>query len=232
SFNQILENHVDISAELLKKFKPLQYFDEYLQQGSYPFIIESKDDYHEKLLNVLSTVLETDLPAIHHIDFASILKMKKLLMVLPDFVPYTPNIQKLASITGISRDSLLKYLYYLNKAKIVKHLTKNAHGINFLNKPEKLFLHNTNLMYALSSEKPNRGKLRETFFFNQVTAMQTVTYPAKADFLVNEKYLFEVGGKNKTQKQIAKSKHAYIVKDDIEYGYGNIIPLWLFGLMY
>jgi len=96
----------------------------------------------------------------------------------------------------------------------------------------KPFLHNTNLMFALSQRKPDQGNLRETFFFNQVSAKQTVTHPSKADFLVNEKYLFEVGGKNKTQKQISGSKHAYIAKDDIEYGYDNVIPLWLFGLMY
>ena len=231
-FEQILKEHANISADLLKKFKPLKYFEEYLRQGTYPFTAESQDDYHERLLNVINVVLETDLPAIHRVDFASILKMKKLLMVLPEFVPYSPNIEKLASLVGTSRDSLLKYLYYLNKAKIVKHLTKNAHGINFLNKPEKLFLHNTNLMHALSQEKPDKGNLRETFFFNQVSAMQTVTFPSKADFLVNEKYLFEVGGKSKTQKQISGSKHAYIAKDNIEYGYGNVIPLWLFGLIY
>lgn len=231
-FEQIIKEHSKITADLLKEFKPLKYFEEYLRQGCYPFITESPDDYHERLLNIINTVLESDLPAIHRVDFASVIKMKKLLMVLPDFVPYSPNIQKLASLAGTSRDSLLKYLYYLNKAKIVKHLTKNAQGINFLNKPEKLFLHNTNLMYALSQRKPDQGNLRETFFFNQVSAMQTVTFPSKADFLVNEKYLFEVGGKNKTQKQISGSKHAYIAKDDIEYGYENVIPLWLFGLMY
>ena len=123
-------------------------------------------------------------------------------------------------------------MYYLEKSRIIKYLTKNADNINYLNKPEKLFLHNTNLMYALSQEKPDKGNLRETFFFNQVSAMQKVTYPAKADFLINGKYLFEIGGKSKVQKQISDAKYSYIAKDDIEYGYNNVIPLWLFGMMY
>jgi len=232
SFMQILKNHAKISADLLKKFKPLKYFEEYLKYGSYPFIAESQDDYHERLLNVLNVVIETDLPAIHRLNYAAGIKMKKLLMLIPEFVPYSPNIEKLASKIGTTRDSLLKYMYYLEKSRIIKYLTKNADNINYLNKPEKLFLYNTNLMYALSQEKPDKGNLRETFFFNQVSAIQKVTYPAKADFLINGKYLFEIGGKSKAQKQISGTKHSYIAKDDIEYGYNNVIPLWLFGMMY
>lgn len=126
--------------------------------------------------------------------------MKKMLAVLSRIVPYTPNIQKLARQTGTSRDSLLKFLFYLEKAGIVKWLSKDTFGINYLNKPDKLYLQNTNLMYALTEKPTNKGNLRETFFLSQLSVNHKVTYPEIGDFLIDDKYTFEIGGKNKTTK--------------------------------
>jgi len=147
-------------------------------------------------------------------------------------VPYKPNIQKLVTQTGTSRDSLLKFLHYLEKAEIVNRLVKNTFGINYLNKPDKLFLNNMNLMFALAREKPNSGNLRETFFLNQLKARHQVSYPSKGDFLIDNKYFFEIGGQNKTLKQLAGKENAFIAADGIEYKVGNKIPLWLFGFLY
>ena len=129
-------------------------------------------------------------------------------------------------------NQLLKYLYYLDKAQVIKILGRDSYGINYLNKPEKIFLGNTNIAYAFSDEKTDIGNIRETFFLNQLSVNHIVTYPKQGDFMVDEKYLFEIGGKSKTQKQIAGIKNSYIVADDIEYGFGNKIPLWLFGFLY
>ncbi len=231
-----LANILDVKQEnfweILEKIKPLKLFNEYLQYGYYPFFIESGMNYSNRLMNTINIVLESDMPAIYHIDFYSVLKMKKMLAVLSYLTPYKPNIQKLAAQSGTSRDSLLKYLFYLEKAGIVKWLTKDTFGINYLNKPDKLYLQNTNLMFSLTQEAPNKGNLRETFFLNQINVKHKVAYPKSGDFLVDGKYTFEIGGSNKSRKQIAGIEDAYVVSDDIEYRIGNKIPLWLFGFLY
>jgi len=147
-------------------------------------------------------------------------------------VPYKPNIKTLAEQIGVTRETLLRNLFYLEKAQIVKWIGKDAQGINYLNKPEKLYLQNTNLIYALAQSLTNQGNVGETFFLNQLMVGNTVTYPDKGDFLVNDKFLFEVGGKSKTQKQIEGIQNAFIIKDDFEYASENIIPLWMFGMLY
>ena len=228
----ILEAKQENFWEILEKIKPLKLFNEYLQYGYYPFFIESGMNYSNRLMNTINIVLESDMPAIYHIDFYSVLKMKKMLAVLSHLTPYKPNIQKLAAQSGTSRDSLLKYLFYLEKAGIVKWLTKDTFGINYLNKPDKLYLQNTNLMFALTQEAPNKGNLRETFFLNQLNVKHKVAYPMSGDFLVDGKYTFEIGGSKKSRKQIAGIEDAYVVSDDIEYRIENKIPLWLFGFLY
>ena len=147
-------------------------------------------------------------------------------------VPYKPNIEKLALQADTTRDTLLKFLFYLEKAGVVKWLSKDTFGINYLNKPDKLYLNNTNLMYALSNEKPDKGNLRETFILNQLLVKNSVSYPEIGDFLINGKYLIEVGGPSKKTKQIASLENAFIAADDIEFPDGRKIPLWLFGFLY
>jgi uncharacterized protein len=229
---ELLTGKQQITWPILEKIKPLKHFEEYLKSGYYPFFNEGEQNYNYKLLNILNLVLENDLPTIFHIDFYSVMKIKKLLVVMSRIVPYKPNIQKLTEQSGTSRDTLLKFLYYLEKAEIVKWLTKDTFGINYLNKPEKLYLNNTNLMFALTNEKPNVGNIRETFFLNQVMVKHSVTYPEIGDFLVDGKFLFEVGGRNKSHRQIKGTGNAWIVADGIEFSAGNALPLWLFGFLY
>ncbi len=229
---EILFNAKSIVKGIISKIRPLKLFEEYLQTGYYPFFIESERNYPDKLINILNQILENDVPTIFNIDYFSVMKIKKLLAVLSRVVPYKPNIEKLARQAGTTRDTLLKYLYYLERAEVVKWLTKDTFGINYLNKPDKIFLNNTNLMVALNSEKPDKGTMRETFMLNQLLVKHKVTYPETGDFLVDNKYLIEVGGKSKNTRPLSKHKDGFVAIDGIEYPGGNRIPLWLFGFMY
>ncbi|HOZ29912.1 MAG TPA: AAA family ATPase [Bacteroidales bacterium] len=220
-----------INKTIVDKIKPLQVFDEYLQKGYYPFFFNTKQNYLKQLLNTVNLVIESDLPSIYNIEFSSTIKIKKLLSIISRIVPYKPNIEELARQIGTTRDTLLKYMYYLEKAQIIKWLGKDTMGINYLNKPEKLYLNNTNINYALT-DLPNQGNIRETFFLNQISAKHFVSYPSQGDFFVDGKYVFEIGGKNKSKKQILNLADSYIVADDIEYSFENKIPLWLFGFLY
>jgi len=232
SIESIIENHSSIVNEILKEIKPLPLFKEYLQSGYYPFFLDAKNDYLNQLTSTINLVLEGDLPAIHRVDFSSIIKMKNLLYVISKIVPFKPNIEKLSSQTNTTRETLLKYLYYLDRAQVVKLLGSDSKGINYLNRPEKVFLANTNIAYALSDGNVDIGNIRETFFLNQLSVNNTVTYPKKGDFKIDNKYIFEVGGKSKNYKQIAKVQDSFIAADNIESGFGNKIPLWLFGMLY
>ena len=221
-----------ILTPILKEIRPLALFKEYLETGYYPFFINAKTSYLKQLLSTINLVVEVDLPAIHKIDFNSIIKIKKLLAVLSRIAPYKPNIEKLAKQTGTTRDTLLKYLFYLEKAQIVKWLGRDSMGINYLNKPEKLYLNNTNLAYSFGDQFQDMGNIRETFFLNQLAVKHNVSYPEKGDFLIDGKFTFEVGGLNKTRKQIAGIENAFIAADNIEYSFENKIPLWAFGFLY
>jgi uncharacterized protein len=152
--------------------------------------------------------------------------------ILTEIVPFKPNIHKLSQQTGVSRETLMKYLYLLSKADLLMLLQTNTFGMSKMNKPEKVYLNNSNLMYALTNTQVNQGTLRETFFYNQLSMEHSVLYSDKGDFLIDQKYIFEIGGKNKTRKQIQGLENAYIAADNIEYAQGNKIPLWLFGFLY
>jgi predicted AAA+ superfamily ATPase len=154
------------------------------------------------------------------------------LFIIAQAVPFIPNVSKLSERIGVNRNTLLTYLQYMNQAGLTNSVFKSAQGISLLQKPDKLFLDNPNLMYALSVEKPDIGNLRETFFVNQLRKYHKVDFTDKGDFMVNKKYTFEVGGKNKTTQQIKAVKNAFVAADDIEYGHHNTIPLWLFGFLY
>lgn len=232
TLDEIMKDHHSKALEVNKLFKVFPYFKEYLECGYYPFFMDVGGNYLRQLQITVNTVLEVDLPAIHNIDFNSIIKLKKLIYIISRIVPYTPNIEKLAKQIETTRPTLLKYLYYLDKAQIITWLDNSTMGINYLNKPSKLFLGNTNLAYAFSGENNDKGNVRETFFLNQLSQNHQVTYPKQGDFLVDQKYLFEIGGKKKDYKQIANIENSFIAADDIEYGFGNKIPLWLFGFLY
>jgi hypothetical protein len=161
-----------------------------------------------------------------------LVKLKKLLIAIATSVPFTPNITKLSQKIGVSRNMLVQSIKILERAGLVNELYKDNSGIGVLTKPEKLYLNNSNLMYALAKENTDIGNIRETFFLNQFKGLHEINLAPTADFVIDKTYTFEVGGKNKTQKQIANSKNAFVAKDSIEIGFGNVIPIWLFGLMY
>lgn len=232
SLDEILYNHTKIALEINKKLKPLAYFDDYLEVGYYPFYKGNKDRYYQRLQEVVNMILEIELPLLRNTDISIIGKMKQLLYIISQSVPFKPNITSLANKTQVTRKTILDYINYLNDAGIIKTLHKDTFGVSALQKPSKLYLENTNFSFMLSQEVPNKGNLRETFFLNQLSNKSQITYPDKGDFLVDRKYTFEIGGKNKTVKQITGIDNAYIVADNIEFGSGNKIPLWLFGFMY
>jgi predicted AAA+ superfamily ATPase len=229
---EILTNHTAIALEIGHTVKPLKYFSEYLETGYFPFAQEEKTLYYKRLTEVVSMILEMELPSLRKVESAKIPKVKQLLSIISESVPFKPNISSLATKINIARNSLIEYINALVDANILMSLNKSSFGVSLLQKPEKLFLENTNFMYAISSSEPNVGSLRETFFLNQLTDSHKVTYPEKGDFLVDEKYTFEVGGKNKSDDQIKGIPNAYLAVDNIEFSSGNTIPLWLFGFLY
>lgn len=228
---ELLENHVPIAMDIVSKTKILVAFDTYLHTGVYPFYRDAGKDFLVRLKEVVDTVIESDLPAVERITYDTVDKCKKLLMIIAENVPLQPNVDKLATSLGTTRDTLLKLLYKLDKAEILELLTVELKSYKKLVNPEKIYLGNTNLMYALSP-KIEIGTLRETFFIDQCASVGTVQMPTKGDFLFNGKYLFEVGGEGKTFDQIADIPNSYLAVDGIETGYGARIPLWMFGLLY
>jgi predicted AAA+ superfamily ATPase len=217
---------------IVQRIKPLAGFENYLNYGYYPFYMDNINTFHQKLDEIILTDLEIDLPQFASIIPANIVYLKKLLRIISNSVPFKPNMNSLSERTGISLNTLKNYVNLLKEVEVLKLLYFEDRGINSLNKPEKMYLNNTNLMYNQSDNGINKGNIRETFFFNQVSVKHKVNASKKADFLVDNRYTFEIGGKNKSQKQLSGVPNSYVVKDDIEIGNDNIIPLWLFGFLY
>ena len=232
SLNDIIINHEKLAFDISKEIKPLQYFNEYMHRGYFPFLQNNDILYHKQLSEIINMIIEMELPSLKRIDVSKVPKVKQLLSIISQSVPFKPNITTLASKISISRNSLLEYIYALVDANILKSIHKNSFGVSLLQKPEKLYIENTNYMYSLLNTDPDIGNLRETFFLNQLSQNHIVTYPKQGDFMVDEKYLFEIGGKSKNYKQIAGIENSFIIADDIEYSFGNKIPLWLFGFLY
>ena len=208
---------------------PLPLFKDYLRRGYYPF--GRDEEYEMELLQVINQTMEVDIPTHLQANVSLGKKLKSLLMVVAKSVPFKPVMQRLAEATGISRNDIPDYLVYMERAGMITQLRNSTGGIRGLVKVEKLYLDNTNLIYALSPEHADIGNVRETFFMNQTRVMNDVTSSAISDFEINGK-VFEIGGRKKGQKQIEGADEGYIVKDDIESGYANVIPLWAFGLNY
>ncbi|MFV8356766.1 ATP-binding protein [Flavobacterium sp. XS1P32] len=231
SLQDILDNHITIAMQMVQKIKPLHYFENYLLYGYYPFYMENKNSFHQKLSEVILTVLEVDIPQYASIPVSNALLLKKLLAVISGSVPFKPNMNSISERTGISLNTMKNYLKLLNDAQLLQLLYVEEKGINSLGKPEKIFLNNPNLMHNISANV-NVGNLRETFFFNQVQRKHTVFASSTVDFKVDGIYEFELGGKNKKQKQIEGLPNSFVVKDGIEIGSITTIPLWLFGFLY
>ena len=231
SLKEIVENHVAISMAIVQKVKPLHYFENYLDYGYYPFYIENKKSFHQKLSEVILTVLEVDIPQYASISASNSVLLKKLLAVISNSVPFKPNMNAVSERTGISLNTMKNYLKLLNDAQLLNLLYAEDKGINSLGKPEKIFLNNTNLMYNIGINA-DKGNTRETFFYNQLQYKHAVFASTTVDFKVEGAYEFEIGGKNKKKKQIKQLQNAFVVKDDIEIGSDLNIPLWLFGFLY
>lgn len=232
NLNDILEHHIEHAMAITEKIKILPQFARYLEFGFYPFYKIAKNFYTNQLIQTVNVALDTDLPAIENIDYYTIVKIKKLLYIISTLVPFTPNISQLSEQVGTSRNSLLAFIQYLDRGQIINTLEQNVEALKKLSKPEKLYLNNPNLCYAFSDGTPNVGTLRETFFCNQLKYIATVNASPQTDFLINKKFSFEIGGKNKKQKQIVGLENSFLALDHIEVGYGNHIPLWLFGFLY
>lgn len=231
SIDTLLKEHVGISNEIRSKIKPLELFDNYLINGYYPFSLEGAKDYHKRLLSVVDLIIFQDIPLIEDISFATLQKARKLLMILAEQVPFEPNITSLGRDIEATRDIVIKILDLLEKAGLLLLLRKEKNNYKTLSRPDKIYLNNTNLMFALN-RRINKGTMREIFFYNQLYINHSVLMPSKGDFLIDEKYTFEVGGAGKDFFQIKDMSDSYLAVDDTEYGFQNRIPLWLFGFLY
>ena len=226
----ILEHHHEISADLSEQISLKKDFNNYLKNGYFPFYKENKSVYFQKLSETINLVIDIDIAPFEELNYNTVRTMKKLLYVISQSVPFAPNITKLSERLEAPRNTILRLLDMLHQAKIIKLLHAENEKMSYLKKPEKIFLENTNFMYLFAEGKANIGSVRETFFFNQLGQNHRVTASKWGDFMVDEKYTFEVGGSNKNFKQIKGVPNSYLAID-IENGTGNKVPLWLFGML-
>ena len=226
SLDEILSGRIVFPYD---KHRPLPLFKEYLVRGYYPFCRE--DNYLERLNAVIDQTLETDIPHFAGLSVGVMRKLKQLMQIVSQISPFKPNYSDLARDLSVARNDLKDYLYYLEKSGMTQGLTAADRGLNLLAKVEKIYLDNTNLMYALCGSQADTGNLRETFFYNQMKVHNKVYSSDVSDFTIDS-HTFEVGGKKKGKRQISGLEDAYVAKDDVEYAYTNTIPLWAFGLNY
>jgi predicted AAA+ superfamily ATPase len=231
SLEDILTNHQSIALTIKEQFKPLEYFSYYKAYGAYPFFTEGELGYNLRLNEIMNIILDSEVATIYNVDSDKISTIRKLLHLLCSSVPMELNIQNLAKSAGVSRNTLYSYFYYLKKANLIEIIGGNFKNKKLLNKPDKIYLDNINLYNILCSDH-NAGSLRESFFVSQIKVNHTVKYSNIGDFQIDDKYIFEIGGKNKGFKQIKDVENSFVVTDDMEVGFGAKIPLWMFGLMY
>lgn len=227
----LLQHHVRHAMKIVQEIKVTPLFEDYLAHGYYPFYRESVEDFFGRLRQTVSVVIDTDLPAVENVSFDTIQKTKKLLMIISERVPFEPNMSELWKQLSTNNDLGLRMLYALDKAQILALLINQTKSYKYLCKPEKIFLNNANLMHVLCPQV-DKGNERETFFYSQMRVANEVKFPKQGDFLINDKYLFELGGKKKNFDQIADVANSFLAVDDTEVGYGNRIPLWMFGMVY
>lgn len=241
SLNEICLQHEKIARDITalleqKTIKILPLFQKYLTTGYFPYFFEIKDEalYSLTLEQNLHTTIESDLAAIYpQLTTVSIQKIKKLLIYIANSVPFTPNWQKILTVLDIGDIRTLKsYFQHLEDAGLIRSLTKATEKFSQLESPSKVFLNNSNQLFAISSSTPEIGTVRETYFLSMVAGIHQIGLPIQGDFLVDEQYLFEVGGRNKTNRQLNQNPNGYLVCDGIEHGVGTKIPLWLFGFLY
>lgn len=229
-FEEILNSHTTIAARISNQLPVMKHFEDYITHGYYPFYKEEGDGFAERLENVVNTIIQVEMPSVAKISYELVYKIKILLGILAELNPYTLNVSDLANKLSTSRDSVYKMLDLMQKAGLVRRLYQKSSGIKILQKPEKILFDNTNLMHALSPNA-DTGTLRETFVANML-ASHRLSMPEMGDILVDDYYLFEVGGRKKGYRQIADVPDSFVVVDGIDVGIGNKIPLYLFGMLY
>lgn len=224
-----LQQIISHDVELPTGFLPLQFFHDYLQKGYYPF---SDNNLERYIMQVVNATIEVDIPQYADLTVATTRKLKRLLAIVAKSAPFKPNFTQIGGQLEVSRNNVADLCAWIEKAGLISLLRDNTGGIQGLGKVDKIYLDNPTLIYVLGDPNVEIGTIRETFFFNQLRVHHAIVSSPVSDFLVDGTYTFEVGGKKKGKRQIEDVSNAYIVKDDIETGYGNIIPLWMFGLTY
>ena len=230
TLEELLKNHTNIASSISSQIKILPYFEKYLSGGYYPFYKEEGDGYLSRVQEVITQTIDVDIPSMGDIEYSSLQKLKKLLNILSTQLPFIPKMNQLYQELETNREHGLKLLNLLEQAKLIAMLKSPVKALKHLSAPDKLYLDNTNMMYALNNNI-EIGTVRETFFMNQLSQNYNVSLPQKGDFLVEQKYIFEVGGRKKTFEQIKDEENSYLAVDSIEIGHGNRIPLWLFGFL-
>ena len=236
ALEELLKNHTEYASMVLKNGPILGHFHEYLRYGVYPFFLEGRDEYYEKLKNIIEKVLFEDILVTSGVKPSSIPIFKRILWLVATSQPFEPNMERISRSLGISRPALYGYMEYLERSCLLANIMPCAKGHRLVRKPAKVYIDNTNLLKAIGREispEDPVGTVRETFFQNQIrSAGYRLCVPSKGDFVVEERYVFEIGGKSKGKHQVAGITDAYIIRDDIEVGFSNVIPLWLFGFLY
>lgn len=231
TLEDLLHNHTAIAMDLSAKIKPLALFEQYLREGYYPFVLEAKQDYLMRLEKVMQLIINQDIPRVEDLAFPTLQKAQKLLMLLATQVPLEPNISTLCREIGATRDIVIRLLHLMERAGLLMLVSKESKSYKTLSRPDKIFLNNTNQMFALTNQV-NVGTLREAFFLNQLRQSHLVEMPTNGDFKVDQKYTFEIGGRGKTFQQIKDIPNSFLALDEMEYCVGNSIPLYLFGFLY
>ena len=226
TLNEIINNAVQLPEKIVH---PLPLWNDYIRRGSYPFF--GMDNYYSRINNVVNQTLEVDIPVYSGMNAATSRKLKKLLYVIAQSSPFKPNVSEIGRVIECDRSTVSDYIIYMEKAGLLRQLRTSGSGLSLIERPEKLFLANTTLIHAIGESSPNIGNIRETAFFALMSVNHNVKASPVSDFLIDGN-TFEVGGKGKTQRQIKNTPNSFVVKDDIENGYLNVIPLWCFGMNY
>ena len=232
TLDDLLHHPNDLCNEVNSHLRPLAHFKEYLEQGYYPFILEGTAEYHTRLENVLNLIMEVEMPQMCGVDMSNIRKLKSLMTILAANVPMRIDTTKVSAASGIARTTLLAYLKFMQDARLLNLLYTGDDSVKKMQKPDKVYVENPNILVTLNGTDYNIGTMRETFVVNQLHHQHQLEYTRTGDVLIDRKYTIEIGGKSKDGRQIANTPEAYIAADDIEYPTGNKIPLWAFGFLY
>lgn len=232
ALGEVFDSPLETSQKVVSECKPLKYFSNYLREGYYPYFLEPNIDYLTQVQKVVNLILEIELPQLSNVEIANVRKMRSLLSVVSSGVPFAVDISKMAQMAELNRNTIISYLAHLNRARLLNLLYSDALNLKRMQKPDKIYMENCNLLHALSLTNVEVGTERETFFVNQLAYNHQVEYTKQGDFVIDRKYTVEVGGQSKGGKQITGVENAFIAADNIEFALGNKIPLWLFGFLY